>query len=81
MQDFEVIGPISNRETFARGSGIRELPRLQRDYGRGGWRKCKGTAKVKLPDGTILDAELHWYEAHGIGRREEKIAKRLGRYG
>lgn len=77
MRDFEIIGPISDRETFAQGSGIRELQRLQRDYGRGRWLKCKGTAKVRLADGTILDAELHWYQAHGIGRKEEKIARRL----
>ena len=75
--DFEIIGPIREQETFAQGSGIRELVRLQKLYGQGRWRKRKGEATVRLPDGTILDAELHWYEAAGIGRREFKIKRYL----
>ena len=71
--DFTIIGEIANAETFATGSGIRELARLRRLYGRGRWRKRKGIAKVKLADGSTHTAEIHWYEATGIGKREFKI--------
>ncbi|MBN1612085.1 MAG: hypothetical protein JW940_35970 [Polyangiaceae bacterium] len=74
--DFEVVGAILEQETIAVGREIRELPRLRRVYGRGRWRKRKGIARIRVGDGTILTAELHWYEAHGIGRKELKI-KRL----
>ena len=60
-------------ETFASGSSIRELPRLHKLYGKGRWRKRKGFADVQLSDGTIRTAELHWYEATGIGKKEFKI--------
>jgi len=70
---FEVVGQIEQVETFATGSGIRELPRLRKVYGRGRWRKRKGVATVRLSDGTIRLAELHWYEATGIGRKELKL--------
>ncbi len=70
---FEILGEISDVETFATGSGIREVARLRRIYGRGRWRKRKGIARVRLADGTIQLAELHWYEATGIGRKEFKI--------
>ena len=70
---FEILGEISGIETFATGSGIREIARLRRIYGRGRWRKRKGTARVRLSDGSIHVAELHWYEAAGIGRKEFKI--------
>jgi hypothetical protein len=73
---FEILGEISDIETFATGSGIREIARLRRIYGRGRWRKRKGIARVRLPDGSVHSAELHWYEAAGVGRREFKI-KRL----
>ena len=73
---FELIGEITHIETFASGSGIRELARLRKLYGRGRWRKRKGFAQVRLADGTVCLAEVHWYEATGIGRRELKI-KRL----
>jgi hypothetical protein len=63
-------------ETNATGRAIRELRRLQKAYGKGAWRKRKGIAKVKFADGRIHTAEIHWYEAHGIGRKEAKI-KRL----
>ncbi len=75
--DFEILGPITQEETFASGKGIRELARLQRVYGRGRWRKRKGIAEVKLADGSICRVELHWYEATGIGRREFKIKRYL----
>ena len=71
--DFTIIGGITNVETFATGSGIRELARLRRVYGRGNWRKRKGIAKVRLADQTIQTAEVHWYEATGIGKKEFKI--------
>jgi hypothetical protein len=71
--DFEIVGNISNIEVIAIGKSIRELPRLQRRYGKGRWRKSKGIALVRLADDTIHTAELHWYEAHGIGRREFKL--------
>jgi hypothetical protein len=70
---FEILGEISDVETFATGSSIREVTRLRRIYGRGRWRKRKGVARVRLSDGSIHLAELHWYEAAGIGRKEFKI--------
>jgi hypothetical protein len=70
---FEILGEISDVETFATGSGIREIARLRRVYGRGRWRKRKGIARVRLIDGSIHVAEIHWYEASGIGRKEFKI--------
>jgi hypothetical protein len=71
--DFELLGPIRDPETIATGRELRELRRLRRRYGPGRWRKRKGTARVRLLDGTVHRAEIHWYEAHGIGRREMKI--------
>ncbi len=70
---FEIVGEISQVETFAVASGIREIARLRRIYGRGRWRKRKGIARVRLADGSFHLAELHWYEAAGIGRKEFKI--------
>jgi hypothetical protein len=75
--DFEVVGDISDVETFAVGNAIRELPRLRRAYGAGRWRKRKGVARIRLADGTVCKVELHWYEAHGIGRKEMKIKRFL----
>ena len=72
---FEIVGEITHVETFAVGSSIREIARLRRLYGRGRWRKRKGFAQVKLSDGTTRRAEIHWYEATGIGRREMKIKR------
>ena len=74
---FEILGDISEVETFATGSGIRELARLRKIYGRGRWRKRKGIARVRLLDGTIHLAEVHWYEASGNGREEFKIKQLL----
>ena len=73
---FEILGEISAVETFAAGTAIREINRLRRIYGRGRWRKRKGIARVRFADGSIHQAEVHWYEASGIGRKEFKI-KRL----
>lgn len=72
---FEIVGEITHVETFAVGSKVRELARLRKLYGRGRWRKRKGFAQVKLADGTTRRAEIHWYEATGIGRREMKIKR------
>jgi len=69
---FEIIGEIAQIETIAAGSRIRDLPRLRRLYGRGRWRKLKGVAVLRLRTGRTRKAELHWYEAHGIGRKEIK---------
>ncbi len=74
---FRILGEITDVETLATGSGIRELARLRRRYGRGRWRKRKGTARVELAGGVIRLAELHWYEAAGIGQREFKIKRYL----
>jgi hypothetical protein len=71
--DFEIVSDITEIETIAIGSGIRDRARLQRMYGRGRWRKLKGIAQVRLPNDMIRLAEIHWYEAHGIGSREFKI--------
>jgi hypothetical protein len=71
--DFEIVGSIRDTEPIATGTGIRDLARLNKEYGRGKWRKLKGFASVRLLDGTIHNAEVHWYEAHGIGNREFKL--------
>ena len=73
--DFEVLGRIESEVTFATGSAIRELRRLERIYGKGRWRKRKGFADVRLADGAIRRAEVHWYEATGVGRKELKIKR------
>lgn len=71
--DFEIVGEITQIQTIARGSSVRHRARLRRQYGRGRWRKLKGMAYVRLIDGSVRLAEIHWYEAHGIGRREFKL--------
>lgn len=75
--DFEILTRISGIETIASGAGIREIARLRRRYGWGRWRKRRGYALVRLAGGDVVEAELHWYEAHGIGRREVKIKRLL----
>jgi hypothetical protein len=69
----EIISEITEIETLAVGRSIREIARLRKMYGQGRWRKLKGRALVRLPDGASYTAELHWYEAHGIGKRDIKI--------
>ena len=71
--DFEIVGEIRDGETIAVGRAIRELARLRKRYGVGRWRKVKGVATVRLRDGAIRTAEVHWYEAHGMGRKELKM--------
>ena len=70
---FEIIGKIEQERTFATGNGIREISRLVNVYGKGRWRKRKGIAQVQFQNGIIRTAEIHWYEATGIGRKEYKI--------
>lgn len=70
---FEIVSEITNIETIAVGNSIRVLSILNRKYGKGRWRKKKGIATVKVKDGSFHLAELHWYEAHGIGKRDVKI--------
>ena len=74
---FELLGPLTQIETFAVGSQIREIARLRKLYGHGRWRKRKGIANVRLLDGSSHVAEIHWYEATGIGRKEYKIKRLL----
>jgi len=74
---FKIIGRISDVETIASGKGIRERRRLRKLYGGQRWRKLKGNTAVKLADGTICHAEVHWYEAHGVGAKEFKIKRIL----
>jgi hypothetical protein len=72
---FEILGEISNIETIASGHGVYILRYLNRVYGEGRWRKMKGIATVRLEDDSIREAEIHWFEAHGIGRKDFKIKK------
>ncbi len=74
---FKILPPVTGIETIATGRRIRELRRLRKIYGPGRWRKRKGFARVRLSDGTICQAEIHWYEAHGIGAKEHKIKRIL----
>ncbi len=72
---FRIIGEIREIETIAAGQSVRIRRRLERIYGKGRWRKMKGVAAVELADGTMCEAEIHWYEAHGIGKKEFKIKR------
>jgi hypothetical protein len=74
-QDFEIVSEIIQVEIIAIGNTIRDLRRLVRSYGAGRWRKLKGVATVRLVNGRVRRAELHWYEAHGIGKRDFKIKR------
>lgn len=76
-EDFEIIGAIEQIKPIAVGSRIREIARLRSVFGVGRWRKLKGIATVRFEDGTIQRVELHWYEAHGIGRKKLKIKEYL----
>lgn len=74
---FQVVGEIFNVETIAQGSSIRDLALLRKQHGLGNWRKKKGIAQVRLQDGSMVMAEVHWYEAHGIGKVKIKIKEWL----
>jgi hypothetical protein len=73
--EFEILGEIRNVDTIAEGRGVYIRRHLERVYGKGYWRKMKGMAKVRLADGTVCNAEVHWFEAHGIGRKDFKIKR------
>ena len=74
---FELVGRIRHVETMAMARSIRDRARLQRLYGHGRWRKRKGIATVRLADGFVSEAEVHWYEATGIGKRELRVKRLL----
>jgi hypothetical protein len=76
---FDVVGEIEEVETIAAGPSVKIRAFLRKTYGRGRWRKRKGAASVRLPNGNLRRVELHWYEAHGIGKRDLKIKKYLDR--
>jgi hypothetical protein len=75
--EFEVVGEIHSIEKIAVETSIRDLSRLRKMYGKARWRKLKGIARIRLPNGRIRIAELHWYEAHGIGRKEMRWKRYL----
>jgi hypothetical protein len=74
---FEIVGEISETKVIAVSRSIREIDRLEQQFGKGRWRKLKRNARVRLSDGTVRRAEIHWYEAHGIGKRKIKIKRFL----
>ena len=75
LRRFRIVGEIRGVQTIASGTGIRDRKRLRKAYGQGRWRKLKGEAEIRFSDGTMATAELHWYEAHGVGRKEIKIKR------
>ncbi len=75
--DFDILSEITEVETIAVGTQIRELSRLEKRYRRGRWRKMKGVATIRLENARVVRAEIHWYEAHGIGRKEFKRKRYL----
>ena len=75
--NFEILSTITQIEVIAAGSSVRQIARLRRLYGKGRWRKMKGVAQVRLKNGRVRQAELHWYEAHGLGKRELKRKRYL----
>lgn len=75
MEAFQILSEIRDVETIAAGSSVQIRRYLERTYGRGRWRKKKGFATIELTDGTICEAEIHWFEAHGIGRKDFKIKR------
>jgi hypothetical protein len=74
---FEIVGDILDIEIIATGKGIHILPMLRKRYGAGRWRKMKGMAVIRLPDGSVRKVELHWFEAHGIGKKKMRIKRFL----
>lgn len=72
---FELLSELRAIKTIATGPQLRDRKRLVREYGRGNWRKLKGNAIIRLENGKVVEAELHWYEAHGIGRKEIKVKR------
>lgn len=76
-ENFKIVGKIEDIEVIAVRHSIRVIDFLQKTYGRGRWRKLKGTTSVIFEDGEMRLAEVHWYEAHGIGKRQMKIKRLL----
>jgi hypothetical protein len=74
---FEILGEIRNVETIAAGRGVHIRRHLDRMYGPERWRKMKGMGVVRFADGTVCDAEIHWFESHGIGRKDFKIKRTI----
>ena len=72
---FKIIGKVKDVEVIASGTAIRERKRLWKLYGKARWKKLKGIASIEFADGKICRAEVHWYEAHGIGTKEHKIKR------
>ena len=77
MMESEILGEIRDIETIATGRGVYIRRYLERTYGKGRWRKRKGRATVQLAEGTVCEAEIHWFEAHGVGRKDCKIMRVL----
>lgn len=77
MTGFKLRSEITDIEVIAVGRAIRDLAQIRKTYGKGRWRKLKGRALVELPEGEVVEAELHWYEAHGIGRQDMKVKRVL----
>lgn len=75
--ELEIVGEITHVEVIAQGNGIRDLALLRQQHGLGNWRKKKGIAQIRLPDDSLVEAEIHWYEAHGIGKVKLKIKEWL----
>jgi hypothetical protein len=73
MQVREILGAIHNKQVIAKGSSVKIRKRLEKMYGRGNWRKMKGIAEVRLSDGSVRLCEIHWFEAHGIGKKNIKV--------
>jgi hypothetical protein len=78
-RDFEIISEITEIQVIAKGTGVRIRHHLNSTYGRGNWRKLKGNAVVEYTNGEVWLVELHWFEAHGIGRRDEKDKYKIRR--
>ena len=76
---FELLGPVRNTQVIASGPCVRVRSYLRKAYGFGRWRKMKGVGTILLPNGAVRTVELHWYEAHGIGKRDMKIKRYLDR--
>lgn len=76
---FRIAGEIRDVQTIATGRGIKNLDRLNKTYGKANWRKLKGLCRVELEDGAVLEAEIHWYEGHGVGKKEFKIKRYWGK--
>ena len=78
LQVRDIVSQIYNKEVIAKGSSVKIKKRLEKLYGRGNWVKMKGIAKVRLSDGTIRSAEIHWFEAHGLGKKDIKVKYYMG---